>query len=96
MRAIDAGIFESGRWEFSTSGKPQPFEEEDAYRRRLVRERFTRDMLLGYLHALAIEADDPAFYGAAVLAEDTGRWKPGWTASLEQARAECVGERARS
>ena len=87
VRTIDVGVFDSGRWQFLASGTAQPFEDLEAYGRRRVRDRFTREMLLDYLGALGIRADDPAFYTSGVLATDTGSWSPGWTATLEDVRA---------
>lgn len=87
VRTIDVGRFDSGRWEFLTSGAPRPFEDLDAYGRRRIRDRFTRSMLLDYLAALGIRADDPGFYTRGVLATDTGMWSPVWTATLEEVRA---------
>jgi hypothetical protein len=92
VRTIDAGVFDSGRWEFEMWGEPQPFEETDAYEKRLVRDRFDRAMLLRYLAALGVDADDPDFYGDAVLVQQRGLVLRRWRASLEQARKECLGE----
>jgi hypothetical protein len=92
VRTIDAGIFDSGRWEFQTFGQPQPFEETEAYEKRLIRDRFDRDMLLRYLAALGIDADEPDFYGEAVLVQERLKLRRPWRAPLEQARKECVGE----
>lgn len=90
VRTIDAGIFDSGRWSFQTSGVVQPFEQTEAYTRRKIRDRFTRDMLLAYLAALGIMADQPTFYGRGVLAEGTDKWSPAWTGTLDEARAEAL------
>jgi hypothetical protein len=90
VRTIDAGIFDEGRWRFDTWGTPQPFEDMERYNARLVRDRFDRTLLLEYLAALDIHADDPDWYRGGVLVTDSGRWKPGWTATLEQARAEAA------
>jgi len=48
---------DGGRWTFTAAGDPLPFEDLSAYRRRLVRDRFTPDMLAGYLTALGAPAD---------------------------------------
>lgn len=88
VRTIDAGRFDSGRWEFLTWGTPQPFEDTDAYGRKRIRDRFTREMLLDYLLALGIRADDPDFYSEGVLATDTANWSPGWSGTLDKVRAE--------
>jgi hypothetical protein len=70
VRTIDCGVFDEGRWRFEAWGEVQPFEEPEAYGARLVRDRFTREMLLRYLAALDIYADDAAWYLSAVLATD--------------------------
>jgi hypothetical protein len=93
VRTVDAGVFDSGRWQFETSGTIQPFERVDAYGARRVRDRFTRPMLLGYLGSLGIDADEPSFYKEAVLVQDDARgWKlrrrDQWRASLGEARRE--------
>jgi hypothetical protein len=49
-------------------------------------------MLLRYLAALGIDADEPDFYGEAVLVQDRWRLARRWRAPLEQARKECLGE----
>jgi hypothetical protein len=95
VRTIDAGIFDSGSWQFETNGTVQPFEDLDAYKARRVRDRFDRTMLLEHLAALGIQADKPGFYGASVLVqEDTRDWKLGrgdwWRASLDEARRESL------
>lgn len=87
VRTIDAGIFDEGRWRFDTSGTPQPFENVERYRARLVRDRFDRALLLEYLAALDIRADDPDWYRDGILVTEGGSWKPSWTATLEEARA---------
>ncbi|MHB0937668.1 MAG: hypothetical protein ACYDCO_00520 [Armatimonadota bacterium] len=56
-------VHNDGRWSFHTYGNPQPFEQEESYRARRVRDRFTTDMLGTYCEALGIRLFDPAFYG---------------------------------
>lgn len=85
VRTVSAGIFDEGRWRFDTSGQEQPFEESDAYSSRLVRDRLTREMLVRYLSALGIDADNPAFYGDGVLVESRARWRSR-TLTLDEAR----------
>jgi hypothetical protein len=89
VRTIDAGIFDSGRWQFLTSGPARPFENERRYGARRIRDRFTREMLIEYLAALGLRPDDPEWYGSGVLVVDEAG-RPQWTASLEQARAEAT------
>jgi hypothetical protein len=53
---------------FDAWGPEQPYEEPERYRRRLIRDRFTREMLLRYLEALGITPEDPDWYTDAALA----------------------------
>jgi len=55
-------INDCGRWKFDRCGEPQPFEEQDAYRSRRVKDRFTDDRLLFYCDKLGIPVYDPAWY----------------------------------
>jgi hypothetical protein len=57
---------EDGRWSWHLHGTPQPFERPERYSARKIRDRFDRDLLLEYLAAVAIRADDPSFYGRGV------------------------------
>lgn len=86
VRTITAGIYDEDRWRFEAHGEVQPFEDLAQYRARRVRDRFDRTMLLHYLAALGISADDPVFFRNAVLFE--AQTKPRWTASIPKARAE--------
>jgi hypothetical protein len=87
VRTVTAGVFDSGRWLFDTSGEVQPYEETDAYGGRLGRNRFTREMLLRYLAALGIDADNPDFYGPGVLYQESADWRRK-TLTLDEARRE--------
>jgi hypothetical protein len=87
LRTVAAGVFDSGRWIFEESGLVQPFEETAAYRSRLKRDRLTREMLLRYLAALGIVADEPDFYGGGVLYEEAASWNRR-TRTLDEARRE--------
>jgi len=88
VRTVDAGVFDSGRWSFRTSGQVQPFEQAARYDERLVADRFTRPMLVDYLAAVGVRPDDDEAYGDGVLCVERASWEPGWTASLEEARGE--------
>jgi hypothetical protein len=90
VRTITAGIFDEGRWQFEVRGTPQPFEDLQRYKARRVQDRFDRALLLEYLEALDIRADDADWYRRGVLVTDGGKWKPSWTSTLEQARAEAI------
>jgi hypothetical protein len=50
-------------WRFEVSGEPQPFEDQMAYTRKRVRDRFTSEMLADYCSALGIDVFNPAAYG---------------------------------
>lgn len=69
VRTINAGKYDSGRWEFRTSGPPQSFEDTSQYSARRVRDRFDRALLIRYLAARGIEPDRPDLFRAAVLLE---------------------------
>lgn len=89
VRTISAGIYDSGRWEFETHGSVQSWEEPGRYQARLKRDRFTRELLLSYLGRLAIDADEPAFYGESIRVSERALWhwtRPPRTMSLAEAR----------
>ena len=54
-------------------------------RERLVRDRFQRGLLIEYLRALGIHADDPGWFGDGVLFQERARWERR-TKTLEPAR----------
>lgn len=71
LRTIDAIQDGESRWSFHLSGSVQPFEEEAAYARRGVRDRFTPELLEQYVASLGIRLFDPTFYaGPSVLTEE--------------------------
>lgn len=49
-----AAANDGGRWVFEQHGSPLGFEDVTAYRNRRVRDRFTPEMLSGYLDALGV------------------------------------------
>jgi hypothetical protein len=57
---------EDGRWSWHESGAPRPFEQLDRYGARLIRNQFDRLLLVQYLSALGIHADDAGFYGNGI------------------------------
>jgi hypothetical protein len=77
---------DGGRWTFAARGRPRPYEEVEAYGRKPVCERFTRAMLVRYLAALGIDADDETAFGDALLM-DCGPGQPR-TSTLAETRAE--------
>jgi hypothetical protein len=66
-------INDGGRWEFSTSGDPQPYETLERHEARRLRDRLTPESLVGYGRALGIEIADEDFYvGPAYLVSHVG------------------------
>jgi hypothetical protein len=67
---------DGGRWVFGQSGEPLPFEKQERYQARKVRDRFTFDMLEEYLHHLGLSPFQEDFYlpqgSSAWLVEKTG------------------------
>jgi hypothetical protein len=67
---------DGGRWVFGQSGEPFPFEKLEQYQARKVRDRFTFDMLVEYLHHLGLSPFQEDFYlpsgTPAWLLEKTG------------------------
>jgi hypothetical protein len=81
-------VQDDGRWDWSASGTPQPFEDVAAYKCRRVRDRLTPDMLTGYCGALGIRSSDESYYGfAGRLVEKVGITSKARTETLHQARA---------
>ena len=66
IRSITAHA-EDGRWSWHLWGRAQPFERTDRYSERLVKNRFDRALLLEYLRAVGIDADNEGFYGPGLL-----------------------------
>ena len=61
-----------GRWTFTESGTPQPW--EDRYRSRLKRDRFDRALLVGYLEEMDIHVDAEEFFGRGVAIRKLVDW----------------------
>ncbi len=53
---------DGGRWAFGQSGEPFPFEKQEQYQARRVRDRFTFDMLEEYLRQLGLSPFEEDFY----------------------------------
>jgi hypothetical protein len=87
VRTISAGIYDEGHWKFLVSGEGQPFEEVQRYGERRIGDRFNREVLIRYLGALGIRADDSGFFTTATLLEERES-EHQWSATLEEARAE--------
>ena len=56
-------------------GEQQPFENVDRCSERMIRKRFDRELLLEYLAAVGISADDEDFYGCGVLVAQVVSYK---------------------
>lgn len=76
-----------GRWQWEESGQRQPFEDLSRYGTRRKRDRLDRALLVQYLAALGIPADDEDAYGEGVLVQGIYDW-PRRTQSLSEARLE--------
>jgi hypothetical protein len=87
VRSVSAGIFDEGHWTFEAHGEQQPFEQLELYNVPRVRDRFTREMLLRYLAALGLDADNPAFYRDGILIRCHAPFKPR-TLTVDEARHE--------
>ncbi len=61
-RTVQA-VNESGKWRFESSGVAYPFEDVSKYDARLVKDRFSCDMLQDYCDNLGIKLFDEEFYG---------------------------------
>jgi hypothetical protein len=54
--------FDGAKWAFSAQGEVQPFENVQKYADRVIKKRFTGEMLDAYLKHLGIVAFDESFY----------------------------------
>ncbi|MBM7773971.1 hypothetical protein JOD54_004175 [Actinokineospora baliensis] len=73
VRAIDA--VKDSKWIFETSGEPLSFEEIENYSKRLVRDRFTVDMLRRYCVSLGFDPYAVGSYSSTgLLVESTLPW----------------------
>lgn len=88
VRSVAAGIYDSGRWSFEDHGPVQAFEQPERYTARLKRERLTRELLLEYLLAFGLRADEPDFFGAGVLLQELDRAPNQRVLELDEARRE--------
>lgn len=82
-----AAVHDGSRWQFITTGTPQPFERPEAYRARRIPDRFTSDLLAEYCAALGFRPLEPAAYGEARLVRSHPRTPNGIAEiSLQQAQ----------
>lgn len=89
-----SAVATDGRWEWHESGDPLAFEETNRYEARRVRQRLDRSLLMSYLAALGIPADDDDAYGPGVLIEQVVSWTRR-SVSLEEARSEVLPRSAK-
>jgi hypothetical protein len=75
---------DGGRWVFGQSGEPFPFEKQEQYQSRRVKDRFTFGMLKEYLHHLGLSPFDEDFY----LPSGAPAWKVEKTGPLVRAQKE--------
>jgi hypothetical protein len=67
IRSIAASN-DGGSWIFETTGKPLPFEDQEAYKARRRSDRLTPQLLLTYLSRLGVPVnDEPAWHSALVI-----------------------------
>ena len=86
-----AAYAEDGRWGWYEWGTALSFEDVARYQARRKRDRFDRPLLLAYLAALGIRADDDAAYGRGVVVQQRADWhqeRPPRTVTLAEARSE--------
>jgi hypothetical protein len=86
-RSINA-IHDGDRWDWDVQGEPFPFEDNDLYRKRRIRDRFPPEALRAYFEHLGIRAFDDDFYrperGAIVVERRSSEGDE--ELSLEEAR----------
>ena len=79
VRSISAAFY-GAKWAFSAEGRVQPFEDVQRYSDRVLKKRFTGEMLEAYLNYLEIAAFDESFYSPkgerAILVSKTGPIAP--------------------
>lgn len=77
LRTISV-VRDRNRWRFDANGTVQDFEDEAAYARRTIADRFTPEMLVAYAAALGLRPFDADFYaGPAVLVTNPAVPPPG-------------------
>lgn len=85
LRVIDL-INDGGRWDFSLSGEPLDFEDENRYKAKKLRDRFTSEMLEEYCKNFGIDLFNPDFYGTKGIIMKFPTSKKARVMSLKQAR----------
>lgn len=80
-----SAVATDGRWQWITSGAPFDFEDVSRYTARRIRDRLDRSLLMRYLAALGIRADDDNAYGPGTLIQQDVDW-PVRTQTLQGAQ----------
>ena len=79
IRSISVA-FDGAKWAFSAAGQVQPFENVQRYSDKVIKKRFTGEILEAYLNHLEIAAFDESFYcpqgERAILVSKTGPIAP--------------------
>ena len=70
---------DGGRWNFFCSGEPFDFENSESYAKTRIKDRFTKEMLGGYLERFGLHPFDDSFYDVsvdrpAIIFERISRW----------------------
>ncbi len=92
VRSI-AVIKESG-WKFYQYGQPLPFERQEMYKERIIKNRFNHTVLTGYLKQMEIAIYNEAFYDsqrAVLLTKHGPKFENTRELSLKQAQAFFTG-----
>ncbi len=83
-RTLNA-VATDGRWQWDVTGEPFDFEDLSRYTARRIRDRLDRPLLIRYLEALGIPADDDDAYGPGILIQRKVDW-PIRSQTLQEAR----------
>jgi hypothetical protein len=69
-----AAVNDGGSWDFSANGEVQPFENQDHYKARRIKDRLNQQILTEYASAFGLRPFDPSFYRPenAILVERHG------------------------
>ena len=64
-------------WEFFQKGEPQPFEENDLYDKRIIRQRLDQEIIVRYLRRVGWDIAKRSFWESDTEAsyfEETSKW----------------------
>lgn len=77
LRRMIRAFRDDTRWDFYQEGEPLPFEDLGAYRRRRIRDRFTREMLMAYCGQMGFSLENDLLFpdvDEAVLLSGRADW----------------------